>query len=221
MEAKIKKIISNSSSGDGNGSGYGNGNSYGSGSGYGSGNGYGSISDPDSGYGDGYSSGDGNGFGYGFGNGNGFKIKMYKGNLVYYIDNIPCTFNSVHDNWACVNVINDSDFTSKKAFIAKESGFYAHGETIKEAFKAVKTKIFCSMSFEEKKVELLKEFEVKGKLSVAELFTWHGILTGSCEFGRKEFMNSHELKEDDYLTLKEFVDLTKNSFGGDKIRMLI
>ena len=47
------------------------------------------------------------------------------------------------------------------------------------------------------------------------------MLTGSCRFGRDEFMRTHILKDDDRLTLKEFVDLTAVHFGGNKIQQLL
>ena len=59
------------------------------------------------------------------------------------------------------------------------------------------------------------------KLPVCTLYEWHGMLTGSCRFGRDEFMRTHALKDDDRLTLKEFVNLTATHFGGDKIQKLL
>ena len=47
-------------------------------------------------------------------------------------------------------------------------------------------------------------------------------LTGSCEMGRREFAKSHgySMKEDELLTVEEFIELTKNSYGGRVIRKL-
>lgn len=47
-------------------------------------------------------------------------------------------------------------------------------------------------------------------------------LTGSCEMGRREFAKSHgySLTEEELLTVEEFIELTKNSYGGSVIRKL-
>lgn len=201
MEAEIKKFLSGFGSGYGFGSGDGNG--YGDGSGDGSGNG--------SGYG--FGSGDGDGSG----DGSGINIKSYKGNKVYYVDDIPCIFKSVHENFASVEVIDINSFELKKAFIGKFENCFAHGETIKEAIEDARSKYYQSLNFDEVKEKLLAEFKEKGKLTVKELYNWHGILTGSCRFGRTQFQTEHNLKDDDLLTLEEFIELTKNAFGGKKI----
>jgi hypothetical protein len=175
-------------------------------SGYGSGDG--------SGYGSGYGSGDGSG------GGNEIKIKQFKGRKVYYVDNIPCIFKSVHDNYASVEVIDVNSFELKKAFIGKFENCFAHGETIRDAIEDARSKYYQSLDFDEVKEKLLAEFNVKGKLTVKELYSWHGILTGSCRFGRTQFQTEHNLKDDDLLSLEEFVELTKNAFGGDRILCL-
>ena len=202
MEAEIKKFLSGYGYGSGYGSGYGDGN--GSGSGYGSGYGYG--------YGYGYGSGDGSG--------SGIKIKQFKGRKVYYVDNIPCVFKSVHENYASVEVIDVNSLELKKAFIGKFENCFAHGETIRDAIEDARSKYYQSLDFEEVKEKLLADFKEKGKLTVKELYNWHGILTGSCRFGRTQFQTEHNLKDDDLLTLEEFVELTKNAFGGDRILCL-
>ena len=202
MEAEIKKFLY----GNGDGSGYGNGDGNGNGSGNGSG------------YGDG--NGDGNGSGSGSGDGNRYKIKMFKSCKVYYVDNIPCVFKSVHSNFASVEIIN-KDFSTTKAFLGKFENCIAHGDTIRKAIEDARSKYYQSLDFEEVKEKLLAEFKNKGKLTVKELYDWHGILTGSCRFGRSQFQQEHNLKDDDLLSLEEFVKLTGSAFGGDKINALI
>ena len=244
MEAEIEKFLSGygngdgdgrgngNGDGDGNGYGYGRGNGYGDGYGYGRGNGYGNgngyrygrgYGNGDGyGYGNGYGRGNGNGYGYGYGNGNGdgIKIKQFKGNKVYYVDDIPCIFKSVHENYASVEVIDVNSLELNKAFIGKFENCFAHGETIREALEDARSKYYQSLDFNEVKEKLLTEFKEKGKLTVKELYNWHGILTGSCRFGRTQFQSEHNLKDDDLLTLEEFIELTKNAFGGDRILCL-
>lgn len=229
MEAEIKKFLSGYGYGYGRGEGYGRGNSYGDGNeyeygngyGYGSGDGFGNVRGE--GYGRGEGRGEGNGYGngygdgYEYGNGDEIRIKQFKGREVCYVDNIPCIFKSVHENYASIEVIDVNSLELKKAFIGKFENCFAHGETIRGAIEDARSKYYQSLDFDEAKEKLRAEFKEKGKLTVKELYNWHGIITGSCRFGRTQFQTEHNLKDDDLLTLEEFVELTKNAFGGDKI----
>lgn len=55
----------------------------------------------------------------------------------------------------------------------------------------------------------------------AELFTLHHTLTGSCLQGRTAFANDHGLDpENGSMTMREFINLTINAYGGDAIAQL-
>jgi hypothetical protein len=223
MEAKIKNFLSGCGSGNGGEyiSGYTNGDVSGDGSGSGSGRGY--ISG--NGYGNGYGSGDGNtdgsGNGEGKGSGNGGKLVRFQGRSVYYINSIPCVFESVHETWAVVNIIDNDDFTTEKAFIAKFDGYFAHGKTIKDAFAAVTEKAVDSLSFEEKKKNFLKMFpSMVAEYSTMDFYTWHHILTSSCEYGRKSFVKQKGIDLEGTMTVKRFIELTCGSYNGNKIKEL-
>ena len=98
------------------------------------------------------------GSGDGYGDGYGEKIAKFRGQSVYYIDSLPCIFESVHNDWASVQVIDREDFTLKHAFIAKLDGLFAHGNTIREAFDAVTEKAMENMDDDEKKRRFLESF---------------------------------------------------------------
>ena len=231
MEAKIKLFLSGYGSGSGSGYGSGSGDGSGYGSGYGSGSGdgsgYGSGSGDGSGYGSGdgdgsgYGSGDGDGSGYGYGYGDEIRIQSYKGNDVYYVDDIPCIFKFVHKDWACVEVLDKDNFTTRTAFLGKFENVIAHGDTIRDAITDAKTKYFSQLDFEKIKEMFLQEFSKKEKMTVKELYDWHGLLTGSCRFGRSQFQEEHGLKDTDEFTLEQFIELTQDAFGGSRIKELI
>ena len=107
------------------------------------------------------------------------------------------------------------------AFVGRYETAIAHGETIREAIEAAREKYFSKLDFDGQKERLLAEFAEKKTISVKELYRWHGILTGSCEYGRSLFQSEHGLSDDDELTLNEFVKLTKSSYGGDIIARLV
>lgn len=68
----------------------------------------------------------------------------------------------------------------------------------------------------------VKEFKSKGLYPAKLFFDWHNILTGSCEYGRKDFCRVNNIDiENDMMTVKEFLSLTKNAYGRDIIEKLI
>ena len=63
--------------------------------------------------------------------------------------------------------------------------------------------------------------DVDKKYPAKDFFIWHNRLTGSCEMGRKSFAsdNGIDLENGEY-TVKEFVEITKNAYGGQIIKQL-
>ena len=209
LENKIKKFLAIDV-----GSGYGDG----SGSGYGSGDGSGD------GYGDGDGSGDGYGDGYGYsdcsGYGDGSGIKVFNGDKVYLVDNILTIFISIRGNVA-KGYILQSDLQLKPCFIVKENNKFAHGDTLRDAFNSLQEKLYDD-STEEERIEAFKkkfpEYDVK--YDNGDLFTYHHVLTGSCRMGRESFVSDRGLSLDGKTSIREFVELTKNAYGGDIIKKL-
>ena len=212
--------------GSGNGSGYGDGNGdgsgYGNGYGYGDGSGYGSGDGEVDGSGHGYGSNDGYGnyFGFGHGYGSGSGIGEINGMTVDVIDGIQTAIKSVVKNIAKGFIIRD-DLTLEPCYVAKENNLFAHGKTAKEAASALQEKIFKNMNTDETIKEFLKKFELDKKYPAKEFYRWHHILTGSCKMGRDEFIESRGIDlENGLYTVKDFIELTKNSHGSKVIKQL-
>lgn len=53
-----------------------------------------------------------------------------------------------------------------------------------------------------------------------DLFAYHHVLTGSCRMGRESFVSDKGLSLDDKTSVREFVELTKNAYGGNIIKKL-
>ena len=179
------------------------------------------ISGSGSGLGWGLDSGESLGLGSGSGEGEGYTLMILYGRIVHYIDGIPCLPVSAHGDTMAVDVIDEQDWTLSRAYVARWQGEAAHGETVRKAVEAARNKYFARMGPGEKKRQLLDLFAEKGRLTVKELYAWHGRITGSCEFGRSRFQEEHGFKDDDTLSLEEFVELTRNAYGGDLIASLI
>ncbi len=180
---------------------------YGSGYGYGDGDGYGS------GYGYGY--GDGDGSGYGDGDGSG--IKKYDGEDVHMIDGVQTIITAVHGNIA-KGFILQGDLTLTPCFVAKVDGFFAHGETVRQAVTDARDKAFEDLPQEERITAFLDTIKPNTAYPVMTLYDWHHRLTGSCEAGRKAFAKDHGIDLSADMTREAFFELTKDAYGGSVIR---
>ena len=199
--------------GSGSGYGYGYVDGSGSGSGYGDGDG--------SGYGDGYGSGDGYGDGSGDGYGDGSGITSFNGEAVNMIDGIATILRSIHGDVAAGAILRN-DLTLTKCYVVKGSGYFAHGDTLQAAQAALEAKILDGMPTEERIAEFIARFRPGKKYPARLYYDWHHILTGSCEMGRDEFARAHGYDLDrDELTPEEFMELTKDAYGGSVIRELM
>ena len=188
--------------------------SYGSGSGYGSGYGYGYGS------GSGCSDGDGSGSGYGYGDGYGDGIKELNGDKVYVIDDVQTIIKSVHDNIAQGFILNN-DLTLQPCYIVKEQNKFAHGDTLHDAFMSLQEKLYDG-STEEERIEAFREKfpDYDTPYPNRDLFAFHHVLTGSCRMGRESFCKDKGISLNDSTTVRQFVLLTKDSYGSVTIRKL-
>ena len=197
--------------GDGSGGGYGWGNGDGSGRGSGGGNGDGS----DCCYRWGYGDGNGDGYGWGFGDGSG--VKDINGNHVYIVDGIQTIIKSVRSNIAQGFVLQ-SDLTLKPCYIVKERNKFAHGDTLHDAFSALQEKLYDDSTEEERIEAFRKKFpEYDTPYPNRDLFAYHHVLTGSCRMGRESYCKDKGIDLDGSTTVREFIELTKGSYGGDVI----
>ena len=177
--------------------------------GSGSGDGYG--------YGDGSGSGDGYGDGSGDGSGSGDGVKEINGDTVYVVDDVPTIIKTVRANIA-QGFILQRDLTLKPCYIVKEQNMFAHGDTLHEAFSALQEKLYDDSTEEERIEAFRKKFpEYDTPYPNRDLFAYHHVLTGSCRMGRESFCQDKGIDLDGSTTVREFIELTKGSYGGDVI----
>ena len=201
LEDRIKAFLS-VSSGDGSGDGSGYGSGDGSGYGYGDGSGY------------------GDGYGYGYGSGSGDGIKEMNGDKVYVIDDVQTIIKSVRDNIAQGFILNN-DLTLHPCYIVKEQNHFAHGDTLRDAFMSLQEKLYDG-STEEERIEAFREKfpDYDTPYPNRDLFAYHHVLTGSCRMGRESFCKDKGINLNDSTTVRQFVLLTKDSYGSSTIRKL-
>ena len=221
IERDIERFLavgSGSGSGSGYGSGYGDGDGSGSGSGDGDGSGYGDGDGDGSGSGYGYGSGSGSGYGSGYGSGSGYGVKEFDGRKVYDIDSVPTLIFAVKGDVARGAVLRN-DMTLRDCWIAKRGNFFAHGDTLHEAVEAVEAKWMNNRPLDDRIAEFMKTHPALDE-EYGDLFEWHHILTGSCEFGRRQWCEEHGYKPTDSITLRAFFEQTKNDYGRNVIRQV-
>lgn len=236
LEDKIR-AFSAISDGNGNGAGAGSCDFYGkgsgggcSGNGDGSGDGMGDGSDSGLGHGSNYSTygtyNDGNDCGSGSlyctgsGKGYGDGIKEINGKEIYMVDNIPTIFKSIRNNIAKGFIVKN-DLQFEPCYIVKENNQFAHGFTLKDAFMSLQEKLYDDSTEEERIEAFMKQFpEYDVKYDNMDLFVYHHVLTGSCRMGREAFMSNKGLSLDGKTSVREFVKLTQDAYGGDIIKKL-
>ena len=230
------KTINGEGCGCGFGDGYGYYNGFGYGSGYGPGSGYvpGSGGGGDYNYGNGLGdsngSGDGDGLccGYGSEDGDGeggdvsvMNIKTFNGYIIDYIDGVPTIITNIHNDVASGFIIG-FDMTLIPCYVAKAGNYFAHGKTLKDAVKDAQAKEMREMPIEER---IDKFIEVFGSLDSEhtgkEFYDWHSILTGSCRMGRDKFCEENGIDLTKKYSVRYFLNITKNSYGGDIIKQII
>ena len=215
LETRIQAFLSitdryGEGSGDGDGEGYVSGEGFGFGSGYDEGKG--------DGFGSGSGSGDGDGEGDGYGYGDG--IKELNGDKVYSVDGLPTIIKSVRGNIAQGFILN-KDLTLQSCYIVKEQNHFAHGETLHDAFTALQEKLYDDSTEEERIEAFIKNFpDYDTPYPNRDLFIYHHVLTGSCRMGREFFCDDKGINFDGSTTVREFVSLTKDSYGSETIRRL-
>lgn len=200
--------------GDGDGSGYGMG--YGSDSGLGHGSNYSTYGT----YDDGNDCGSGSLYCTGSGKGYGDGIKEINGKEIYMVDDIPTIFKSIRNNIAKGFIVK-SDLQFEPCYIVKENNHFAHGDTLKDAFMSLQEKLYDDSTEEERIEAFKKQFpEYDVKYDNMDLFVYHHVLTGSCRMGREAFMSNKGLSLDGKTSVREFVKLTQDAYGGDIIKKL-
>lgn len=165
--------------------------------------------------------GSGSGSGYGDGDGDGSGIKRFNRETVYRIDGVNTLIRSVRGNTAHGAILN-GDLTLTPCYIVKQDNVFAHGETLREAMEALRDKIFEDMPEDERIDTFLRETDREKAYPTKYFYDWHHRLTGSCDMGRKQFARNHGVDlEHGMMTITEFLELTKNAYGGDVIRKVI
>ena len=167
--------------------------------------------------------GEGDGFscgcGFSCGNGNGSSyddLCKLNGTPVYYIDDIPTLIYQVR-GFVAKGAIVRNDLTLEDCWIVRCGNSFAHGDTLHNAYRDALEKELADMP-EDERIDRFVAEHPDPDAEYGDLFQWHHILTGSCEFGRREWCRQHDLQPTDSITVRRFLKETASDYGGDIIR---
>lgn len=209
----LRKINEFLNAGSGYDSGAGSGHGYGSGSGHGSGSGSGCGTRSGSGSSTGYGSSSGYGSGYSDG------IATFNGFHVFKIDGIQTLIDHINRNVARGRILKD-DLSTVSCYVVKNGGIFAHGETLREAMKALEDKIFEGSPEEDRIAAFVATHDGRTEYPNADFFDWHHKLTGSCKMGREAFAEAHCVDLSGKMSVMEFIKLTEHEYMGHIIKKL-
>ena len=153
------------------------------------------------------------------GSGYGYGIKSVNNYDIYIVDGVPTVITALFDNYAKGFIVG-SDFTLNPCYIAKSGDIFAHGKTLREAVAAMQGKLFEDMPEEERIAAFIECHDYDRVYNNTDLYDWHHKLTGSCEMGRQQFAIDHGIDLNGKMSIKEFIKLTKNAYGGEIIKQL-
>ena len=162
--------------------------------------------------------GDGNGYGNGNGDGDGDGLLTINESKVYKIDGVNTIIDKLIRNNLAKGRILNSDLTTNPCFIAKVGNYFAHSDTVEEAFKEATEKFEDNLPIEDRIKLFVNQFKPGELYSIEEFSKAHNKMTGSCQMGRDSFIKGIESKK---YTPKEFIEKTKNSYGGETIKLLM
>ena len=140
---------------------------------------------------------------------------------MYYIDGISTVLHSIKGNYAKGFTIND-DFSKNPCFVARspDGCLFSHGANLHKAVASLEEKIAESMT-EEERIQLFCSMFKKGtKYKGTIFFDWHHRLTGSCLFGRKQFVEDKDLDVKAEYTVDEFISIVEHAYGSGTIKKL-
>ena len=149
-------------------------------------------------------------------------MKSIGGKRIYRIDGAPTVITSARDGVA-TGFIVQSDLTLTPCYIVKENNRFAHGKNLHEAYDDLLEKLYDDSSEEERLEKFREHFpDFSRKYPAKDLFIWHHVLTGSCRTGREAFCKDRGIDvENDNFSVIEFVDMTKDAYGGGTVRKLL
>ena len=131
---------------------------------------------------------------------------QWKNGLYRKIDGMFCKIIKQRKN------IFEVEIGNKKAYIFHKNNIFAHGKTIKQAYRDW---LFKTSDRDVSKYENLNPNEIK------DLNFWviaYRTITGACSFGTENYLENNKELYKDKMTLKEVIEATKGQYGHNTFK---
>lgn len=141
---------------------------------------------------------------------------------VWKVDGVPTIITNIHGNIAEGYTLQ-RNVILVPCYIAKVGNCFAHGTTAHQALQDAQEKYETNKPLSERIADTVAKYPILDTVVPhKELYALHHTLTGSCRFGRHEFAANHGLDpEQGEMTMRQFINLTINAYGGDAIKELL
>ena len=112
------------------------------------------------------------------------------------------------------NVYHVKELNKDKVFylVTDGEGRYAHGDTLDEA------KVDLIFKVSNRTKDDYKDLTLTDILSVQDAITCYRVITGSCSFGTKDFVNNRLKVNKESYTIQEIIDLTGNEYKNKEFK---
>jgi len=150
-------------------------------------------------------------------------IKVLRGKPVYSIDDIPTIIENVRGNIAKGYIVKP-DLSLMECYIVKVGNVFAHAKDAHAAYTEARDKaikygcVECVADYANYVVS--KYPDVDAQIDRKEIYELHNIITGSCDLGRKEFLEAHGLTLEGTISMREFLNLVKYAYGKERIAVI-
>lgn len=94
-------------------------------------------------------------------------------------------------------------------YIVQQGASFSHGGTLKSAMDDLQFKLA-----KDREAEQYKSLTLNSELTLAEAKTAYRIITGACQFGTEQFVDSLKTVKEKY-TVAEMLKVTQGQFGAD------
>jgi len=97
-----------------------------------------------------------------------------------------------------------------ETYCIEQDGVFSHGDTLKEARESFVYKV------SDRDKSKYSEWTVETKITRKEAIESYRVITGACEAGTRNFVETHAGTDKDEFTVGEVIELTKGQFGNEE-----
>lgn len=153
-----------------------------------------------------------------------YFLSEFEGFKVYMVDHVPTCIESVHISMSlsyAVGFTIEDYWRRCPTIVAKVAGYFAHGDSLREAVQAAQEKLLRNIPIEYRIKAFVELYpDIHQLVPNKKLFDAHHTLTGSCYFGRKQFCKGNGIDLEGSMSVADFIRWTCAEYGDEIIHKL-